>query len=119
MATSALTLVNGFPRMTAITASMPLIYDQSITIVASGGGGAGSNSLNGPISASTTITLPASGTYTLNTNNVPNISMYLNGDRLEYSFDWNTVGTTAFTQFNLNLQLVVGDRLDIRAERNS
>lgn len=116
MATSALTLVNGMPRMTAITASLPLIYDQSITVVASG---AGANQINGPVSASTAITLPASGTYTLNANSVPNISIYLNGDRLEYTFDWNTVGSTAFTQFSLVFGLVVGDRLDIRAERSS
>src|SRR5271166_4432005 len=103
---SALTLINGFPRMTAIVASLPLIYDNTITIVSSGGNG--STTLNGPITSSTAITLPSSGTYTLNTNSVPNLQIYLNGQRLEESgFDWNTSGSgPSYTAFSLTFGLV-------------
>lgn len=117
MATSALTLVNGFPRMTAITAAFPSIYDQTITIVSSGASPPGS--LTGPISSSTPITLPASGTYTV-VSSVPNMNIFLNGNRLEYSLDWTSSGAGPnFTAFQLNFQLVVGDVLDLRTERNS
>jgi hypothetical protein len=116
MATSALTLVNGFPRMTAITASLPSIYDQSISIVSSG---TPPGSLTGPVAASTAITLPASGIYTV-ASSVANMDIYLNGDRLEYNIDWNTSGSGPnFTAFTLVFGLVVGDRLDLRIDRNS
>lgn len=118
MATSALTLVNGVPRMTAITASLPLIYDQSVTIVTSGGNG--STTLNAPVNSGTAITLPSSGTYTLNANSVPNLQVYLNGDRTESTIDWNTSGSGPnFTAITFTFNLVVGDRVDLRIERGS
>ncbi len=118
MATSALTLVNGVPRMTAITASLPLIYDQSVTVVVSGA--SPPSSLNGPVTSGTAITLPASGSYTLNANSVPNLQVYLNGDRTESTIDWNTSGSgPTFTAITFTFNLVAGDRVDLRIERGS
>lgn len=96
--------------------SLPAIYDQAITVVASG---AGANQINGPVTAGTAITLPSSGTYTVSSG-VTSLSIYLNGNRLDYVFDWNTSGSGPnYTQFQLTFDLVVGDRLDLRAERNT
>jgi hypothetical protein len=107
-------LVNGVPRGATLPGTT-LIYDQSITVVASG---AGANQINGPVSSGTPITLPASGTYTLNANSIANINIYLNGDRMEQTFDWTTSGAGPnYTAFQFTFILVVGDRLDIRAER--
>jgi hypothetical protein len=120
MGSVALVLVNGVPRQQAITTSLPLIYDESVTIVATGGGGSGSNSLNGPIAANTPITLPASGNYTLNTNSVPNLQVYLNGDRTESTLDWNASGAgPTYTAITFTFELMVGDRVDLVVERQS
>jgi hypothetical protein len=109
--TTALVLTNGFPRTQTI-AGAP-VYDQSISIVTSG---TPPSSLTGPVSASTAITLPASGTYQINSG-VVSINIYLNGDRLEYNIDWNTSGSGPnYTAFTLTFGLVVGDRLDLRVE---
>jgi len=75
------------PRQSVLPGTS-LIYDQSVTIVASGATPPGS--LNAPVTAGTAITLPGSGSYTLNANSVANIQVYLNGDRLEQTFDWTT-----------------------------
>lgn len=110
--TSALVLTNGFPRMTTIAGAVP-VYDQSISIVSSG---TPPGSLTGPVAASTAITLPASGTYAINSS-VVSMNIYLNGDRLEYGIDWNTSGSGPnYTAFTLTIGLVVGDRLDLRIE---
>lgn len=109
--TTALVLTNGFPRTQTI-AGAP-VYDQSISIVSSG---TPPSSLTGPVIAGTVITLPASGTYQINSS-VVTMNIYLNGDRLEYNIDWNTSGSgPSFTAFTLTFGLVVGDRLDLRVE---
>lgn len=114
---NALSLVNGVPRQSAIPGTS-LIYDQSVTIVASGGNG--STTLNGPITSGTAITLPVSGSYTLNINSVPNVNVYLNGDRLESVIDWNTSGAgPTYLAVQLTFNIVVGDRVDFRIERTS
>lgn len=113
----ALALVSGVPRQQTVTASLPLIYDQSIAVVASGA--SGPNQINAS-PASTAITLPSSETYTLNTNSVANLQIYLNGDRTEQTFDWNTVGGGPnYTQFSFTFAVVAGDRIDLVIERNS
>ena len=118
MASSALTLVNGVPRMTAITVSLPLIYDQSVTVVASGGNG--STTVNGPITSGTAVNLPSAGSYTLDVNSVPNIQVYLNGDRTEIGIDWNVSGAgPLYTAITFTFNLVVGDRVDLVIERSS
>lgn len=116
MAQSFLALVNGVPRMTANVA-LPNIYDTSVSIVASGATPPGS--LNGPVTTGTAITLPSSGVYTLN-GGVPNLQVYLNGDRLETTYDWNTSGSGPnYTAIAMTFDLVAGDRLDFRIERSS
>ncbi len=118
MASSALALISGIPRMQSITVSLPLIYDQSVLIVASGA--TPPTSLTGPVSSGTAITLPSSGSYTLNANSIANLQVYLNGDRIEQVFDWTTSGAgPTFTAIQLTFGLVVGDRLDFRIERTS
>lgn len=113
----ALALISGVPRQQTVTVSLPLIYDQSITVVASGA--SGPNQINAS-PASTAITLPGSETYTLNTNSVPNLQIYMSGQRLEQIYDWNTVGSGPnFTQFSLTFATVALDRLDLIIERNS
>ena len=118
MSSTALALVNGVPRQQTISASLPLIYDQSVLIVSSGG--SSPSSLNGPVAAGTAITLPASGSYTLNANSVANLQVYLNGDRIEQLYDWSTSGSgPTYTAIQLTFNLVAGDRLDLRIDRSS
>lgn len=109
MATSALVLISGVPRMQPITSSSVTIYDQSITIVASG---AGANQLNGPVTAGTSVTLPAAQTYT-----AAELQIYLNGDRLEPIFDYTYVGSPLRTQVQFTFDLLVFDRIDFRIDR--
>lgn len=111
-----LALVNGVPRQSVLPGTT-LIYDQSIAIVTSGA--TPPSSLNGPVTTGTAITLPSSGSYTLNANSIANINVYLNGERLEQVFDWSTSGAgPTYTAIQLTFQLEVGDRLDIRSERS-
>lgn len=111
-----LALVNGVPRQTVLPVN-PSIYDQSVTVVVSGGNG--STTLNGPITAGTAITLPGSGTYTLNGSSIPNLEVFLNGQRQESVFDWNTSGSGPnYTAISFTYGLIAGDRIDFRIERS-
>lgn len=78
MATSALVLVNGLPTMQAITASTPAAYDQSI-YYASG------------LAASSTITLPSSGSFSSST--AADILIILNDRILEVTRDFTVMGS--------------------------
>src|SRR5579863_3219138 len=91
MGSTALVLINGVPRQQTITTSLPLIYDQTVTVVSSGG--SPPSTLNGPVSSGTAITLPGSMTYTLNSNSVANLNVYLSGQKLEQVLDWTTSGS--------------------------
>lgn len=103
-----LRLSNGFPRSFSEASSIT-IYDQRLTVVASGATG---NQINGPVSAGTSITLPASGTYV-----GLELQVYLNGDRLEVVADYTYVGTGAKTQIQFTFGLVVGDAIDFVIQR--
>lgn len=103
-----LRLSNGVPRSFTEGGSVT-IYDQPLTIVASG---AGANQMNGPVSAGTNITLPSSGTYT-----GAELEVRLNGMRLEQLYDYNYVGSGSKTQIQMTFDLVVSDRLDFRVDR--
>lgn len=103
-----LRLTNGVPRSFAESSSLT-IYDQSITVVVSG---AGANQINGPVITGTSVTLPASQTYT-----AAELQIYLNGDRLEPVFDYTYVGSPLRTQVQFTFQLEIGDRLDFRIDR--
>lgn len=117
MSNYVLLLVSGVPRMTLITSTLPPIYDQTVTIVISGGDG--TDTVDGPISASTPLTLPASGTYTV-VSGVTSLNIYLNGQKLEYSNDWNTSGSGPnYTDFVMTQDLVVDDVLELLEERDT
>lgn len=90
--------------MTTITSSLPPIYSQTVS---------------GPVTASTPITLPASGTYTV-VSGVTSLNIYLNGQKLIYSVDYNTSGSGPnYTAFVLTQNIVTGDVLELREERNT
>lgn len=93
-----LRLVNGQPRHFAESGS-PTIYDQTIDVVS-------------PITAGTSITLPASQQYTS-----AELEVRLNGIRLEPVVDYTYVGSPPRTQIQLTFDLVVGDRLRFRIDR--
>jgi hypothetical protein len=105
-------------------------YDETLLIVASGGSsppyyGSGYPdfspvSINGPISASTDITLPGNTRL----GNIPqkytvgkgSLEVYLNGQYLELGIDWLEVGyqDEASEQIQILQNLVVGDYLEFR-----
>lgn len=103
-----LRLSNGVPRSFQESSSLT-IYDQSLTVVASG---AGANQINGPVNAGVNVTLPGGQTYT-----AAELQIYLNGDRLESIFDYSYVASPPRTQVQFTFQLVVGDRIDFRIDR--
>lgn len=90
------------------SSSLP-IYDQPLTLVASS---PGANQVIGPIISGTSITLPASGTYT-----GEELEVRLNGMRLEALYDYNYVGAGSKTQIACTFNLSIGDRLDFRVDR--
>lgn len=103
-----LRLVNGQVRSFAESSSLA-IYDQPLTVVASG---AGANQVNGPVTSGTAIALPSSGTYV-----GQELEIRLNGQRIEALYDYNYVGSGTKTQVALTFDLAVGDRLDLRVDR--
>lgn len=115
MALPILSLVNGVPRGQS---SLPLIYDQTVSVVASGA--SPPSSITGPVTSGTAVTLPASQSYTLNTNSIANLQIYLNGDRLEQVLDWTTSGGGPnYTAVQFTFQLNALDVLVFRIERSS
>jgi len=103
-----LRLSNGVPRSFNESSSIS-IYDQSLTVVASG---AGANQINGPVTAGVSVTLPGGQTFTS-----AELQIYLNGDRLEPIFDYAYVGSPPRTQVQFTFSLEVGDRIDFRIDR--
>lgn len=137
MANQALKLVNGVPRMKDIGI---IVKDDGSTIlseattlnfignalVVDGGSNQADISIagedetiydetvvvgEGGISSGTPITLPNSGTYT-----DYDLKIYLNGQFLEESIDYNFVGSSPRTQFSLTSDVLEGDRLHLRVE---
>lgn len=91
MATSALVLTNGLPVMTSITASATPAYDQSI-YYSSG------------LTASTNITLPASGTFS--SSSAADIIITVNGILKEITRDFSVVGGgPTYTQIQFSYAL--------------
>ena len=97
-----LALVNGIPRMVNDIS----IYDETLFVVASG---AGAGEINGPIAASTPITLPSSKTYTGN-----ELEVYIDTERLIPTKDFTFNSSTSIT---LTSQIEVGDTLRFRIDR--
>lgn len=111
MATKALTVVNGLPRMEPIDASLPTIYDEVLEVVS--GTPANSNEVQGPVSAGTPVTLPNSGDYT-----GLELEIDLNGQDLVAVRDFNYVGSGTKTQVSFTFELVVTDELRFRKTRD-
>ena len=95
---SFLRLQNGVPRM-AVETVPPVIYDQGVDV-------------GSPITSGTSITLPASQTYTSG-----ELEVYLNGTRLESILDYTYVGSPPRTQIQFTFDLVVGDHYRFRIDR--
>lgn len=88
-------IISGIPRYQEIGSSA---YDQTYTAV-------------GTITAGTSITLPASGTYSGS-----ELSVFLNGSRMSYLEDYVYVGSGTRTQVQMLFDLVSGDLLVFRKE---
>lgn len=93
-----LRLQNGVPR-SAAESSSTTIYDQGVDVAS-------------PITAGTSVTLPASQTFTSS-----ELEVYLNGTRLESVLDYTYVGSPPRTQIQFTLDLVVGDHYRFRIDR--
>lgn len=118
MASTALSLVNGVPRQQSITVALPLIYDQVVNVVASGA--TPPSSINSPVTTGTAVNLPGGGSFTINSNSVPNLEIFLNGVALEYLVDWAVFATPpTYTAVAFTFNLVTGDEIVFRILRNS
>lgn len=95
-----LRLQNGVPR-SFVESGSPTIYDQGVDVAS-------------PITAGTSLTLPASQTY-----DSKELEVYLNGTRLENVLDYTYVGSPPRTQIQFNLDLVVGDHYRFRIDRGA
>ena len=95
-----LRLVNGQPKSFAeASGSSVTIYDQDFDVVST-------------ITTGTSITLPASQTYTS-----AELEVYLNGQRVEAVLDYTYVSTPPRTQIQFTFDLVIGDHLSFRIDR--
>ena len=102
-----LALINGLPRMKAEAAS-PTIYDEVLTVVASG---AGAGEIDGPISSGVPVTLPDSKTYTAD-----ELEVYFGTDRLIPTFDYAHASSTTVT---FTFELEVGDKIRFHIDRGA
>lgn len=108
--TGTVAIANGGTGATTAAAALQAlagaIYDQKLTIVASGATG---NQINGPVSAGTAVTLPNSGSYTAS-----ELQVYLNGQLLFIGTgnDWQTSGAgPSYTALVFGDNLQVGDTI--------
>ena len=108
-----LRLINGIPRMVEESTS-PTIYDEDLTVVASGA--SGENEINlADTTTGTPITLPKGGTYLSN-----DIEIHLNGKLVHLLEDYNYVGPEGVrTQVSFTFDMEVGDIISFRAENAS
>lgn len=95
-----LRLQNGIPRSLAETGPTT-IYDQGVDVAS-------------PITAGTSVTLPAAQTYTSG-----ELEVYLNGTRLESVLDYVYVGSPPRTQIQFTFDLVAGDHYRFRIDRTA
>ena len=95
----AVTYVNGIPRMRDVTATV-VTYSANMSI-------------SSPVTANTSVTLPASETYS-----DVELSIFLRGVRLDTTNGYYYVGDIPRTQVAFTFDLVVGDLLVFRKEHN-
>ena len=86
------------------------VYDATLTLVTSS---PGAGQIIGPITAGTAVTLPNSQTY-----NSSELNVFLNGQKLEVTFDYTYVGSVPRTQIQFTFDLVVGDMIEFNIERS-
>ncbi|CAB4125806.1 hypothetical protein UFOVP53_236 [uncultured Caudovirales phage] len=100
-----LRLVNGVPRSFSESGTVP-IYNQSYTVAA-------------PLTTGSPLTLPSSGSYTV-TSGVTSLNIFLNGQKLIHTIDWNTSGAgPTYTAVVFTFDSLVGDIVEFREERNT
>lgn len=95
-----LRIVSGVPRSFEETGSVT-IYNEVLSVGTT-------------ITAGTNVTLPASGTYTSE-----ELEVYLNGQRLSVSEDYNYVGSPPRTQVAFTFDLISGDKVMFRVDRGA
>jgi len=100
-----LRLSNGIPRSFTESSSVS-IYDETLIVVAAG---AGAGQINGPITAGTPVTLPASQTYVGD-----ELQIFLNGDYLKDVIDY---AFTSSTQVTFTFDITVRDQIRFRIDR--
>lgn len=81
--------------------SSPTIYDQLVTI-------------GSTITTGTAQTLPAGGTY-----DSAELEIWLSGQRLAVTEDYNYVGSPLRTQVTFTFDLVAGDKIRYRVDRGA
>lgn len=99
MATLASRIVNGVQRLVDVTSTLPSIYDASEDIVST-------------ITSGTAHTLPSSGTY-----QGDELEVYFNGQVLDPTTDYSSVGTGTKTQISFSFNLQAGDHMRYRTIR--
>lgn len=99
-----LRLSNGVPRSFNESATLP-IYDETIEI--------GVDTAPGGVATGNPITLPSSQTY-----EGEELEVYLNGQRADSLIDYNFVGIAPRTQISFTFDLVDGDKVRFRRDRN-
>lgn len=93
-----LRISNGAPR-SFDEASSPTIYDETLNV-------------NSTITTGTPVTLPASGTY-----DSAELEVYLNGQRLTVTEDYDYVGSPPRSQVTFTFDLISGDKVRFRRDR--
>ena len=89
-----MTVIAGIP---CLVTSASATYEQTI--------------VPGVTSSGTVFTLPVSKTYT-----DKELTVWLNGVKLELASEWNTVGSPPRTQFSLTRDTIASDRIIVRTE---
>lgn len=95
----ATSIVTGVLRLVSISATLPSIYDASENIATT-------------ITSGTAHTLPSSGSYTGD-----ELEVYFNGQVLDPTTDYSSVGTGTKTQISFTFNLLSGDHLRYRTIR--
>lgn len=89
-----MTIIGGIPCLVSDSSA---VYEMTIT--------------PGVLSANTPITLPSSKTYI-----DKELTIWLNGIKLELGVEWQTVGSPPRTQFSLTMATIASDRIIVRTE---
>lgn len=101
-----LRLFNGVPRSFNESGSGAPIYNESYSV-------------GSTITTGTPLTIPNSGVYTV-TSGVTALNVFLNGQKLIFTTDWNTSGAGPnYTAVSFTFDLLSGDVVEFREERDT